>query len=184
MKRLIGLGLASIMCVSLVACGGESSGGPSESGAVLNPPESTPAQVETTPPVVEETPETPTNAAELGDYHVEIKSASLAQDYKGNPAIVVTYAWTNNSDDTTSSMTAVSCSAFQDGVELETAIITDDSYDSDSFMTEVRPGTTIDIQAAFVLPNTTSIVEVEVGEWITFESDPPIAYMEVNPSEL
>ena len=82
-------------------------------------------------------------------------------------------------------MTAVYCSAFQDGIELDTALIMDDSiYDSGSFMREVRPGTTIDIQSAFVLSNTTSIVEVEVEEWITFEENPPVAHMEFDPSTL
>lgn len=175
------LAVAAILATLAACSSGEEPQSPSPEGTT--PPVETQHAQESEAPVEEETPDQ-SNAAALGDYYVEIKSASLAQDYKGNPAIVVTYAWTNNSDDTTSSMTAVSCSAFQDGVELETAIITDDSYDSDSFMMEVRPGTTIDIQAAFVLPNTTSIVEVEVGEWITFESDPPIAYMEFDPAAL
>lgn len=181
-KSMMLLLVVAAILATLAACSsGEEPQAPSPEGTT--PPVETQPVKESEALVEEETPGQ-SNAAALGDYYVEIKSASLAQDYKGNPAIVVTYAWTNNSDDTTSSMTAVSCSAFQDGVELETAIITDDSYDSDSFMTEVRPGTTIDIQAAFVLPNTTSIVEVEVGEWITFESDSPIAYMEFDPAAL
>lgn len=181
-KSMMLLLVVAAILATLAACSsGEEPQAPSPEGTT--PPVETQPVQESEALVEEETPDQ-SNAAALGDYYVEIKSASLAQDYKGNPAIVVTYAWTNNSDDTTSSMTAVSCSAFQDGVELETAIITDDSYDSDSFMTEVRPGTTIDIQAAFVLPNTTSIVEVEVGEWITFESDSPIAYMEFDPAAL
>lgn len=181
-KSMMLLLVVAAILATLSACSsGEEPQAPSPEGTT--PPVETQPVQESEALVEEETPDQ-SNAAALGDYYVEIKSASLAQDYKGNPAIVVTYAWTNNSDDTTSSMTAVSCSAFQDGVELETAIITDDSYDSDSFMTEVRPGTTIDIQAAFLLPNTTSIVEVEVGEWITFESDSPIAYMEFDPAAL
>lgn len=35
MKKLIGLGIASIMCVSLVACGGDTSAGTPE--RLLNP---------------------------------------------------------------------------------------------------------------------------------------------------
>lgn len=143
-------------------------------------------QVQETEDREEDAPEEEKNsAATLGDYEVEIKSASIVQDYEGNPAIVVTYSWTNNSEDTTSAITSVSCSAFQSGVGLETAIIMDNSaYDSDSFMTEVRPGTTIDVQAAFVLNDETSIVEVEIGEWITLEDDPTIAYMEFDPAVL
>jgi len=153
-------------------------------------PQNSSAPTQTEPQETQEVQDTPepevsSNIATLGDYEVEIKFAVLTEDYEGNPAIAITYSWTNNSEDTTSAMVAVSCSAFQDGVGLETAIIMDDSvYDSDSFMTEVRPGTTIDVQAAFVLSNTTSVVEVEIGEWLTFDSDPPIAYMEFDPAAL
>lgn len=125
------------------------------------------------------------NAAELGDYYVEIKSAKLAEDYEGKPCIVVTYAWTNNSDKTISAFTAVHCKAFQNGIGLENAIIVDSEvYDANSFMTDVRPGTTIDVQSAFVLGDSESVVEVEIGEFLTFESNPPVAYMEFTPSEL
>lgn len=166
----------------LIGCSAES--GNNTSGVNTSPNANPSAPIVSEVPEPVETSEN-TNSATLGDYEVEIKSAVLTEDYEGNPAIVVTYSWTNNSSDTESSMTTVSCSAFQDGIELDTALIMDDSiYDSGSFMREVRPGTTIDIQSAFVLSNTTSIVEVEVEEWITFEENPPVAYMEFDPSTL
>lgn len=117
------------------------------------------------------------NAADFGDYYVEIKNAELAEDYEGSPALIVTYAWTNNSDKTTVAATSVLCHAFQDGVGLDTAIIMNSSIFDANSMTEVRPGTTIDVQAAFKLSNTSSIVEVEVGEWITLEKNPTVARM-------
>ena len=51
-----------------------------------------------------ETPVEPvrTNPAVLGDYTVEIKSATITQDYAGDPAVVIDYSWTNNSSETTS----------------------------------------------------------------------------------
>nr|WP_325297683.1 DUF5067 domain-containing protein [uncultured Dysosmobacter sp.] len=124
-------------------------------------------------------------SGDIGDYEVEIKGAKLAQDYEGNPAIIITYAWTNNSDDTTNAMTSMYSQAFQDGVELETAMILDsDVYDSDASMKDVRPGTTIDIQAAYVLDSETSVVEFEVSEWLTFESNPPVVSMDFDPAAL
>ena len=187
MKRWIVAVMCLALCLSLVACGGssdnqDSSGGDTQQQTQTNTPNDAPEDNETNDEGAEEQQ---SNSADLGDYHVEIKSAALAQDYEGNPALVVTYSWTNNSEDTTSAMVSVSCSAFQNGVGLESAIIMDDSvYDSDSFMTDVRPGTTIDVQSAFLLGDTTSVVEVEVGEWVTFESDPPIARMDFDPSTL
>ena len=136
---------------------------------------------------VEEAPEeeTPANAADLGDSYVEIKSARLTTDYEGNQVIIITYDWTNTSDDTTSAMVSVSSSVFQDGISLETAyMIEDESYDDRSaYMAEVRPDTTIEIQEAFVL-RSESIVEVEIGEWFTLDDNPPIAYMEFDPTAL
>lgn len=179
-KRIVAALMCGAICLSLAACEPEESSASSGS----NIPSSTPQESQT-PSDSEATNAIPGPSADLGDYHVEIKSATLAEDYEGSPTIVVTYSWTNNSDDTTSAMVAVSCTAFQDGVELESAIIADDSvYDSNSLMKEVRPGTTIDVQSAFVLSSTTSTVEVEIGEWISFQDNPPIAYMEFDPSAL
>lgn len=110
-----------------------------------------------------------TSSGNLGDYDVEIKSAITTTDYEGNPAIVVTYSWTNNSDETTSCMASVIASAFQDGVELETAIIMDDSvFDANPYMKDVRPGTTIDIQQAFELTSSSN-VEIEITELFSFD---------------
>ena len=122
-------------------------------------------------------------AGDLGNYHVEIKDAFLAKDYEGNPAMVVTYSWTNNSEDTTSAMTSVAEKAFQDGVQLDTALLMDvDGFESGTSMTEVRPGTTIDIQCAFLLTSDTSIVEFEITEWISFSDD--MVTMNFDPSNL
>lgn len=111
-------------------------------------------------------------SGDLGDYYVEIKEALCTEDYEGNPAIVITYSWTNNSEDTTSAMVAMHEKAFQDGVGLDTAIILDSAvYDSDAGMKDVRPGTTIDVQCAFSLTNEASVVEFEISELISFSND-------------
>lgn len=122
-----------------------------------------------------ETPAEPvrTNPAVLGDYTVEIESATITQDYAGDPAVVITYSWTNNSSETTSPLFSVSTAVFQDGVGLESALITDDSvYDSSMHMADVRPGTTIEVQEAFSLYNTTSPIEVEITESFTLGNLP------------
>ena len=125
----------------------------------------------------------PASSGDLGDYHVEIKGASLAKDYEGKSAIIVTYAWTNNSENTTSAMVSVGTKAFQDGVQLESAIIIgDNSYDSGASMKEVRPGTTIDVLGAYVLTNERSTVEFELTEWISFSDD--MVTMDFDPATL
>lgn len=114
---------------------------------------------------------TESKSGNLGDYNVEIKEAFTTTDYAGKPAIVVTYSWTNNSDETTNCMTSVLAKAFQDGVQLETAIIGDsDIFDSSAYMKDIRPGVTLDIQQAFSLESNSN-VEIEISEWIGFSDD-------------
>lgn len=125
------------------------------------------------------------NTIDFGDYVVEVKGAKLAKDYEGNPAIVVDYAFTNNSTETKSAFVALTDKAFQDGVSLETAIISDDSvYDSDLSWKDIRPGTTLDCQTAFILTSETSIVEVEFEEFANFSSKAPKLLVEFDPANL
>lgn len=123
------------------------------------------------------------SSGDLGDYHVEIRDAALAADYAGNPAIVITYSWTNNSADTTSAMTAMLEKAFQNGVQLDAAIIGDDSvYDSASQTRDIRPGTTIDVECAYLLTSDTAAVEFELSELVSLSRD--IVLMNFDPAEL
>ena len=67
---------------------------------------------------------------------------------------------------------------FQDGVGLKSALITDDSvYNNRMHTADVRPGTTIEVQEAFSLYNTTSPIEVEITEAFTWDDPKEIAYM-------
>lgn len=119
------------------------------------------------------------NPATLGDYVVEIKSTSMTQDYDGNPVIIITYAWTNNSSETTTPMSSVTTKVFQDGVGLDGVyIIGSEDYDPDTTTVEVRPGTTIDVQEAFTLNNITSPIEVEISEAYIWDTPSEVAYME------
>lgn len=103
-------------------------------------------------------------SGDLGSYHVEIKGAAPAVDYEGHPAIVVTCAWTNNSGDTLSAATALAGKAFQNGVELDAAMIIDaEVYDQEMSLRAVRPGTSIDVQFAYVLTSDTALVELELS---------------------
>lgn len=128
--------------------------------------------------------ETMSGSGDLGAYHVEIKNAALAHDYEENPAIVVTYAWTNNSEETTSPMMTILEKAFQDGVELDRAMIFDSGlYNAEMSSKDVRPGTTIDVQCAFTLTSETSPVELELSEAFSWSNNDKVT-MNFEPSEL
>lgn len=160
--------LVLICMLALSACGNDST-------AANKPAEPAPADTSGSSQEASKEPAASNEIADsgaLGDSYVEIKDGVLAEDYNGEPALIVTYAWTNNSDETTSAMVSISEKAFQDGVELDSAIIGDSSvYDSGASMKDVRPGTTIDVQCAFALANQTSPVEVEFSELFNFSKN-------------
>jgi hypothetical protein len=100
-----------------------------------------------------------------GEYDVTIEGATFAKDYAGEPAIVVSYEFTNNSDEAANFMTAIHDQAFQSGVELESAIVED--VDTALSMSDIKPGTTVTIQEAYALRDE-STVSVEVRELFSF----------------
>ncbi len=187
-KKVLCTALVLLLLLSLSACGGDK--------ASTSEPSATPAEAEK--PVAPEentidTEEPEESAAEnngrmeqsgtLGNFDVEIKDAVLSEDYEGNQAIVITYSWTNNSEETTSVMSSMMEQAFQDGVELDVAIMDNpDIYDADGQLKDVRPGTTIDAQCAFVLTSNTSVVEFEISEFLSFTHE--LVVMDFDPATL
>lgn len=100
------------------------------------------------------------------DYTVTIDSCKQTKDYQGKAAVNITYTWTNNSDKATSFMVSVIDKAFQDGVELETAIL---SGSSDSNVSkEIKPGKSLKVTQAFKLDSKTQPVTVECSEMFSF----------------
>lgn len=102
------------------------------------------------------------------DYAVTIGDATQAKDYEGKPALVVDFTFTNNSEDDANFMFAVTAKAFQDGVELESAILLDGADGIQDSLKDVKPGSTITVQQAYVLEDTTDVT-VEVSELISFD---------------
>lgn len=111
-------------------------------------------------------------AGDLGDCSVSVVSHKLSDDYEGKPAVVITFGFTNNGSKSTNFMTSISCKAFQDGVQLESAIITgEDSGNSTSQMRNVKPGAGTDVSAAYLLTSDTSPVELEIEEFMSFSNE-------------
>lgn len=108
---------------------------------------------------------------DVGEYHVVIVSVAMSKDYKDNPAIVVNYLFTNNSDEADSFMLSVTDTVFQGGIELETGLSVD-GHDSGAALLDIKPGATIEVTAAYLLRDTTSPVEIEVGKLIDFSDNP------------
>lgn len=102
---------------------------------------------------------------DLDKLHVKIVSAAKSgADYNGQPTVLVTYEWTNNTDKNQVFSVATSANAFQNGKELDMAIYTEApaGYDSNASLQEVQPGATQQVSVGYVLQDD-SPVDVEVS---------------------
>ena len=161
-KRVLAMIFAAFMALSLTACGGDSSASGTDSASEGAPAES---QQEETPEEPSE-PE-PTDSGAVDDYDVTIGDCTFGTDLDGNKIIVVNYGFTNNSDETIAPFVAVTMNAFQDGVQLDMAIVADASvYDASIGQKQLKPGASLTgCQNAYVL-SSESPVEIEVGPFI------------------
>lgn len=170
MKKAIVLFAAVCMVIGMTACSSEpqsstsSSSTSSESSASKAESSSSEASVESTADANE-------GSGTLGDYEIAILSARLGKDYEDKPALIVKYSFKNNAQENKAFLTSTMTKAFQEGVQLETAIIMDDdSYNAEDAMKELQPGASIECEGAFVLTSETSSVEINVQEF-SFTSD-------------
>lgn len=170
-RKLMMIAAAAMLAMMLAACG--SSGAQTQDTGIAT------TAAQTGEASTEDTTE-PSDGT-LGSYAVEIKGAKLCKDYEGNNAIMITYSWTNNSDETTSPMGSMMEEAFQDGVQLDAAIV---DFEYNDGLTDVRPGTTIDVDVIYELPGD-STVEFEISAIEdALESNVPKVTANFEPSEL
>ena len=172
MKKLLSLCLVLLLSFLLVACGG----GTSSSAQGEDPAPVAGDNADSSPAQTDPAPAETAGEGDLGDYHVRVTGYRLAKDYDGKDAVILDYEFTNNGEDAASAMFSLSFKLYQDGIELERAVVLDDSYDSDNELKDIKTGATLACQCAYVLGNTTSPVEVEISEWISF-SDDVVAYV-------
>lgn len=107
----------------------------------------------------------------LGKSKVEIKSCTLTKDFEGSPAAVVTFSYTNNGKEAQAFDIAFITHAYQNGIEAEKCyFLQDESYENTNNQSkEIKPGVTIDVKVAYKLNDTKSPVEVEVGQFLSFD---------------
>ena len=155
-SRLLCMLFAVLMLLCLTACGGDK---PKDAGTELE-------------------------VLKLDSYELLYKGAKIMKDADGNDALVLTMDFTNNSEANCSYIWSIIETAMQNGKELEFAtIFTDpDSYDTvtDSQLTEIEPGVTLEVQTAFVLADTASEVEITFEEVFGAKN----AKLTIDPSKL
>lgn len=105
-------------------------------------------------------------------YGVTIDSLTPATNYDGQPAAIVSLTFSNNSGKPTSFSSALEMQAFQNGIELDDAFMLDEpSYDSGSALKDVKPGSTITVQHAFLLSGDSDVtVEIRLRSYLDSET--------------
>lgn len=112
-------------------------------------------------------PKTPTvqsnseSEGEVQDCRVKIVSAEKGEDPLGDPVLIVTFEWSNNSDSNKMFGSVFSAAAFQGGVECSENVLVED-IDITKQFSEVKPGVTTQLSIAYNLGDN-SDVTVEVG---------------------
>lgn len=110
--------------------------------------------------------ESDNDSATLEESAVSIEDAKLT-DADGKKVIIVSYKFTNKSDNAESFNSIMKSDAFQDAMSISHALINTDieGFDSNSTAERIEPGKTITVQEAYTLANETSPVEVRVSEF-------------------
>lgn len=94
-------------------------------------------------------------------YEVTIGTLTQITDFNGDPAAKITFNFTNNSDEAAAFIGSVYVEVYQDGQQLEVAVVTSGDVNMESFLTKIKTGTSLDVEQAYKLISS-SDVEVEV----------------------
>lgn len=73
----------------------------------------------------------------------------VSTDFEGNPCLIVYYNFTNTGTEATNAAVRTHLQVFQNGISLETAVCSTENAAISSYMTDVQPGTTMEIGQAF-----------------------------------
>lgn len=103
-------------------------------------------------------------------YNVTYVRHETGTDYEGNPCLYYYYTFTNNGEENTSAAVVSYVQCFQNGVQCQTAITTDNNDSINNYMMEVQPGGSLEVCQAFELTDT-SDVTVEVSDLISLSND-------------
>ena len=99
---------------------------------------------------------------------VTLNGARLDKD-NGQSILVISYTWTNLTDSATSAAYSVAIHAYQNGVELKKAYFSD--IDDELWTRNIKPDTTIDLEIAFYIDDTSNEVSVEATPWIALDGE-------------
>lgn len=100
-------------------------------------------------------------AGSFDDYHIEILDVEVVPNWQDEPCVLITYRFTNLSDETVPMIRAIEQTVFQGGIECGSATSIP-GINLNQTVIEVRPGASLTLQHAAKLYDTTSLVEIEL----------------------
>lgn len=120
----------------------------------------------------EEVTETPAADGDTIDmdtekFSIHYTQHKVANDFAGNPCLMLYYDFTNNSSSASSAMVDVNIQASQNGNPCQAAIPESNEEAIDLFMAEIQPGETVNVCQVFALTDT-SDVTLQASEAFSF----------------
>lgn len=167
-KRLLTALLIASMCLSLTACGGSSDSSDDKKDDKKTEKADADKKDDKKDDKKEEEPDDGIINFDGKDYNVTYSRHEAGTDYEGNPCLFYYYNYTNNKDKASSVMTAATIKAFQNGVECDSAYVTEENEAITNYMKEIQPGTTLEICQTFKLSDT-SEVTIEASDFISLD---------------
>lgn len=188
MKKILSLLLSLCMVLSLSSCGTSSP----KQEAQKEQPQSSQAEQSKDSQENQAQQETPSSKTSLtigdeavsGDCAIVIDSLRFGKNTDGNKVVVVNYTYKNNNEEKTqSALSSTMIKVFQDGVELENAIMSE-GINVDNHFKDLRPGKSIDnCEQGFVLTSETSPLEIEFSSVSAMFTEDPVLITADLPQE-
>lgn len=159
-KRLIIVGVIAAFVVIIGIAAGSSSGSP-DSKTTQSDGNGEAVAAEKQEPV----------DGKIGDFICKVKSAEICRNWEDKESVKITYEFTNNSNEAQSFDIALSDELYQNGIGLESSF-TDDNDDEDFICdVKIQPGTTKEVYKVYILRDTSTPIDVEISEFISFNDD-------------
>ncbi len=159
-KKLVALLLCGALAMSITACGTKETGKNSDKKTETTAPE----------PAKEKKDEKPQSGKvdkvnlDNADGTLVYSKHEVSQDWEGKPAIIVYFDYTNKKDESSYAQMTFYPQVFQNGVECEMAISTEDNEALSNASKEIQKGTTLGIAYIYTLQDTENPVTLKVTD--------------------